>query len=258
MTNAPTQFIRPREVILKDVRGLIVMHRCGQLGGAFMPEDNNPAWPKGSDDAWHYFTLPMALNYQRNSYKLWEAARATALDKDTVFVFTPTIVSETPLEKVRAALLKYKLALQPNKHIDTWVRLCRAFVELGGGSVRNILRAQGSDIVKIKAVIQSEHKKDFPYLSGQKICNYWLHVLSMYTDFEPVNRGQISVAADTHVIQASVRLGVVPAEITAKNDVRERVAEAWQALLDGTGILPIDIHTALWLWSRGGFIPINL
>lgn len=34
---------------------------------------------------------------------------------------------------------------------------------------------------KIRNYIQKENKSKFPYLSGNKICNYWLYVLYQYT-----------------------------------------------------------------------------
>ncbi|WP_274306967.1 hypothetical protein [Solibacillus daqui] len=36
-------------------------------------------------------------------------------------------------------------------------------------------------------------------------------------------------------------------------DDRKMVANAWETVLKGTGLAPIDIHTPLWLWSRAGF-----
>ncbi|MCP4355714.1 MAG: hypothetical protein GY793_08830 [Proteobacteria bacterium] len=48
--------------------------RAGDLGGEVMPEDSNPSLAKDSEENLLFFTLPMALNYQRNSYKLWESA----------------------------------------------------------------------------------------------------------------------------------------------------------------------------------------
>ena len=31
------------------------------------------------------------------------------------------------------------------------------------------------------------------------------------------------------------------------------LTERWKALLTGTDIAPIDVHTPMWLWSRGKF-----
>ncbi len=46
------------------------MYKRGELGGEIMPEDSNPHLNKDSLENYLYFTLPMALNYQRNSYTL--------------------------------------------------------------------------------------------------------------------------------------------------------------------------------------------
>lgn len=42
-----------------------------------MPEDANPHLDMSSKEFYFYFTLSMALNYQRNSYKLLESALNT-------------------------------------------------------------------------------------------------------------------------------------------------------------------------------------
>jgi hypothetical protein len=61
----------------------------------------------------------MALNYQRNSYKLREAALQTYQDTETKDVFDIQKVREMPEAKLREKLMKFKVALQPNKHIHT-------------------------------------------------------------------------------------------------------------------------------------------
>lgn len=39
----------------------------------------------------------------------------------------------------------------------------------------------------------------------------------------------------------------------AKGNVQEIVASRWQELLKDTDLVPIDVHTPMWLWSRGKF-----
>ncbi|MCI9434710.1 MAG: hypothetical protein HFI86_05530 [Bacilli bacterium] len=65
--------------ILSKVDILIAMYKKGKLGGEVMPEDKNPGLLKNNLENYLYFTLPMALNYQRNSYILWEKD-VTAID----------------------------------------------------------------------------------------------------------------------------------------------------------------------------------
>ena len=56
-----------REEILEKVYKLVDADKQGLLGGEQMPEDENPGLEKSSLQNYMYFTLPMALNYQRNS-----------------------------------------------------------------------------------------------------------------------------------------------------------------------------------------------
>ena len=77
--------------------------------------------------------------------------------------------------------------------------------------------------------------------------------MEQYTDVQFIDRENISVAPDTHVIQASQRLGVISEEEMLAANVQQLVAERWAELLQGTGMVPIDVHTPMWLWSRGRF-----
>lgn len=194
----------------------------------------------------------MALDYQRNSYKLWEAAKATYMDADTRDVFFPECVLQMSEEALREKLLRYKVALQPNWHVEIWLRLCHTFSETYQGDVRNLFQKNGNSVQRVKAYILA-HKRDLPYLSGTKILNCWLYVMSRYTDASLEDRHYITVAPDTHVIQASAKLGLIYPEELGKPGIREKVSFLWEAVFQGTDLCPIDIHTPLWLWSRGGF-----
>lgn len=242
-----------KQEIFEKLDKLYKMWKAGELGGEFMPEDSNPNLEKSSLSNYLYFTLPMALNYQRNSYKLWESAKLTFEDKETNFVFDIDEVLTSDANKVKFALTKYKVALQPNKQTEIWIKLCRTFKEKFNGDIRILFKNCDYDVNKIRNFIQIEHKKDFPYLSGNKICNYWLYVLYQYTDLKFKNREDLSVAPDTHVIQASNKLGLITNEEISKGNVQTIVAKRFAEFLKGTKYCPIDIHTPLWLWSRNGF-----
>ena len=111
----------PKEAIIKICNDLLDAYKTGKLGQTVMPEDSNPGFSnKERELRLAYFTLPMALNYQRDSYTLWKSALKTFQDSETKFVFDVLEVSKRSEEDLRKALLKYKLALQPNKHINTW------------------------------------------------------------------------------------------------------------------------------------------
>lgn len=239
--------------LIKTCRQLIDAYKTGKLGQTRMPEDSNPGFSDREREAClAYFTLPMALNYQRDSYKLWDAALKTFHDPETRFVFDVSEVSSRSEDEVRKALLKHRLALQPNKHIHTW-RTIAMTVKENWGSFENLMRATDGDFLKLKQIIQTDFKKGFPYLSGPKIFNYWSFIVSTYGGVHLRNRDQIEIAPDTHITQCSVKLAIITqseADSLSKDDISKR----WRSILKGSGIDPIDMHPPLWFWSRNNFI----
>jgi hypothetical protein len=155
-------------------------------------------------------------------------------------------------DELRTKLLKYKVALQPNKHIEIWRTISNTIIRDFNGDIRNLFIANDYDIKKIKDCVLS-HKKDFPYLGGSKILNYWLYVIEQYTDAKFKNRNHITVAPDTHVIQASEKLGLITTAESQNANIRDELAIRWHKLLANTDLSPIDVHTPMWLWSRSGF-----
>jgi len=158
--------------ILSKVRKLRTMYLTGLLGGEIMPEDANPLLPSDSAANYLYFTLPMALNYQRNSYTLWKSALKAYEDPETHGIFDPHFIVKHNDNRIRELLLKHKVALQPNKHCDTWKRLCQTIYKDFDGDIRNLFILCKWDVPTILEYIQRNHKRDFPYLCGPKICNY--------------------------------------------------------------------------------------
>lgn len=239
--------------LLKKAEQLMKMYREGTLGGEVMPEDANPQLAKDSRENYLYFTLPMSLNYQRNSYTLWESALKTYHDAETRFLFEPQLCLERSFDAVQQAITKYKVALQKQKQTEIWIRLCETLVSRFDGDVRRLFEENNNDVDKIRRYMQIENKKDFPYLSGNKICNYWLYVIYQYTDRRFCNMERLTVAPDTHVCKASHKLGLISDAEFYSGNVQLFVIEAWKKLFEGTSYKPIDIHTPLWLWSRNGF-----
>jgi len=239
--------------IINKCKILLEAYRLGKLGQTKMPEDSNPGFLKseqGSQMA--YFTLPMALNYQRDSYKLWESALKTYRDIETRIVFDLEKVSLMNPEELRNLLIKYKLALQPNKHVETWQRIAKSIVN-NFGSFENMFEQADYNYLKLKQLIQVKYKKDFPYLSGPKIFNYWCFILGNYANISLKNREFIEIAPDTHITKCSVILGVINTQ-ESETLSKEEISLKWRKVLKDSGINPIDLHPPLWFWSRNGFL----
>lgn len=239
--------------IITNCKNLLKAYKDGQLGQTIMPEISNPGFSESeSETCLAYFSLPMSLNYQRNSYDLWTAALKTYQDEETRVVFDVKAVSKLSREDLRKHLTKYKLALQPNKHIETWQRISQT-VFTNWGSFTGLLQASGFDFLKLKEIIQKDYKKGFPYISGPKIFNYWSFILNTYCSANLKNSDFIDIAPDTHITKCSIALGVITDE-EANSLSKEEISEKWRAILKGSGINPIDMHPPLWFWSRNGFL----
>jgi len=211
----------------------------------------NPELDKSSRENFLYFTLPPCLNFQRSSPAMWQAALKTWNDQKTNYLFYPEKVSKTPIKKVQGDLIKHKLGLQKNKHTQIWFKISKTLNEHFKNDPRAVLETGNFDAQKILTLVQKDQKKLFPYLSGPKMANYWLYILSRYTNMKLTNMDSISIIPDTHVIQCSIKLGIVDEKANS-----EKVAEAWKKLLDGTELIPIDMHPVLWNWSRNDFLPV--
>ncbi len=239
--------------IISLCRNLLFAYSKGLLGQTRMPEDSNPGFTKDQQELrLVYFTLPMSLNYQRDSYKLWEAALNTYNDKETRIVFDLLKVTQLSDQILQSYLLCYKLALQPNKHIQTWKKLSHT-IHQHWGSITQMLQEHNSDFLLLQKTIQQTHKKEFPYLSGPKIFHYWCFILQEYGKIKLKNAEFIEIAPDTHITQCSVRLGVIT-QADSITLTKDQISQRWRKVLQGSGITPIQMHPPLWFWSRNRFV----
>lgn len=210
----------------------------------------NPGLPKGSRENYLYFTLPPCINFQRHSPAMWAAALKTWEDSATNYLFFPEKVAEKRRDEIQRDLLKHKLALQLNKHTDIWSAVSKAFHAHFKSDPRELLKAADWDVKEIQKIIQQDMRKEFPYISGPKMANYWLYILSHYADARFKNMNEISIIPDTHVLQSSLKLGLS----TPAMDSLE-VAALWKELLKDGTITPVEMHPVLWNWSRNNFLP---
>ena len=241
-----------KEEIISKCRILLDAYQSGKLGYMKMPEDSNPNFSEDENEVrLVYFTLPMSLNYQRDSYKLWESVLKTFNDPETKIVFDIKSSANLDEEQLRKLLLKHKIALQSNKHIDTWQKISKTISE-NWGSISKLLEFADYDFLKLKDIVQKQFKKSFPYLSGPKIFNYWSFIIQEYGKVKLKNSEFIEIAPDTHITKCSVILGAITKE-ESESLTKEKISEIWREILHGTGINPIDMHPPLWFWSRNNF-----
>lgn len=234
---------------LKNIRRLLSFYEAGLIP-TLVQHEVNPNLPLGSRANYLYFTLPVCINFQRSSPAMWASALASYQDKSTRYLFFPEQLAHQPIDKIRNDLVKYRLALQPNKHVLIWTTIAKTLHDFYKDDPRQILAEAGYDARRLISNLQNTYRQRFPYLAGPKLSNYWPYILSHYTDAKFKNTHQISIIPDTHVIKSSIYLGLVEPGATP-----EQVEQAWKDLLAGSNISPITVHPVLWNWSRNKFLP---
>src|SRR6266496_73117 len=239
----------PKTTSLAQVQRLLDYFKSGAIPRPAQHEVH-PELPKGGRDNYLYFTLPVCINFQRSSPAMWAAALSTYQDRATRYVFYPELLAEAEPARVRADLTKYKLALQPNRHVLIWTTIARTLHERYHDDPREILAEANHDAARLIQLLQLTHRAQFPYLCGPKLSNYWPYILSQFTDVQLTSAHEISIIPDTHVLQSIVRLGLVPPGASALH-----VERAWRELLAGTDLVPSQLHSVLWHWSRNKFHP---
>jgi hypothetical protein len=237
------------KVTLKKVRKLLALFQMGKIP-TLTQHEVHPGLQRGSRENYLYFTLPPCLNFQRHSPAMWASALKTYSDKETRYLFSPEEVVRRPRGRIQKDLLKHKLALQLNKHTDIWIAICKTLHTHFQDDPRVLLASAEHDVPRILDILQNEHRKEFPYLSGPKMANYWLYILSQYTDAKFKRMEELSIIPDTHVLQSTVQLG-----LSKKLETPLEASRLWKELLVDSGIAPVHMHPVLWNWSRNNFKP---
>lgn len=70
-------------------------------------------------------------------------------------------------------------------------------------------------------------------------------IIATYTDLELEDIHNLSIVPDTHIINASMRLGMVTANAKPID-----VENAWKPVLKELKMDPRVMHAALWHWDR--------
>ena len=236
--------------VLHKLQALLDAYKAGEIPQLHKHEVN-PGLNLGSRENYLYYMMTCSLNYQRSSPKTWQSALDTWKDESTRYVFFPEKVVKSDTARLRADLLKHRLALQPERHIHIWQTLMKTLHDEFQSDPRVLFSTAGFDTDRVLHIVQKEMKKRFPYLSGPKLSNYFIYILLNYSDLELKNKEHLSIIPDTHIQQATAELGILP-----KNKISPtNVEQAWRELLAGTQWSPVDFHPILWNWSRNGFKP---
>jgi hypothetical protein len=239
----------------------------GIHGYTVSPEDSVPyGVTKGSLKHILFLTLTVSLDYQRNADALWMNSRLTFEDPETQYLFDPSSLHKTPLQKVREDMRRYGLSQKPNKDAHIWRTVGVTFHKQWGGDPRNLLAACEWDALTVLTRLKdSTHIwngrrfVDYPYLRGNKIGPLWLRMLWDNAGFtELQNLAKVPIPVDIHVARATLALGVVHGGYSGRLDeLFKFVRQAWFESVTGLRVcdremIALDVDEPLWHLSKHG------
>ncbi len=211
---------------------------------------------KGSREHLLFITLTVALDYMRPAEKLWEASRKTYEDLETRYLFYPEEVVKKEQSELMNDMQKYMLALRPNKDLKIWKTLCETLNSEYDNNPLKLIEKFNYDALELYKYIIAERNKDkFPHLRGKKILPLWLRMMNQQAEIKLDKIDKIPIPVDTHVIKASVMLGIINQD-ECKNrkgeSIKAKIRESWSKILEGTEIYPILLDEPLWILSKYG------
>ena len=80
-----------------------------------------------------------------------------------------------------------------------------------------------------------------------------MYVIYQYTNIRYINKEDLTIAPDIHVLRSSVKLEIITQKEFESSNAQIICIQNWNEILKSTKFAPIDIHTPLWLWGRSGF-----
>lgn len=229
------------------IKQLIAAYQDGVLKNPHKHEVH-PGLNAGSKENYLYFSLVSTLNNQRNTTDLWESALNTYLDPETRYLFSPEKVVDRTIERIGEDMRKHCLSLNHAKDMDAWYKLSWTFYTHYSGDPKNILRGEKESISNICRHVQHDRQQIFPYLRNPRVTNYWLFILSKFTDVQFKDIYRLSMVVDKQVMKASEKLG-----ITTRKDTILDIEHKWHSILLDMHISPVIMHDALYVWSKNDF-----
>jgi hypothetical protein len=123
------------------------------------------------------------------------------------------------------------------------------------GDPRKLLELYNYNALLIYNQMRTKYRKDFPYLSGNKILPLWIRMLKDETNLELTNLEKIKIPIDIHTARASITTGCLVGNFDGNfEDLATQSQDAWEESCKCMGLkyYPLQLDGPLWNLSRLG------
>ena len=198
---------------------------------------------KGSREHALYLTYVISVDYMTDAEKLWRNSRgAYELYPER---FKPENIA-TMGERTLRAFVRRLGARFSTTGASTWKKISSILLNKYDGDPRN-LTSQPLTIEEVKEKI-----KDFPYLRGPKLTNFYIRAMSETGLFKVTNLEELDIPVDKQVARFSMYTGVVKLlseqfqGCVHEPPLRGLIEEAWRNAAKKFGTPPWKLDEPIW------------
>jgi len=219
-------------------------NRSGFFKDYSMPEYLLPKnLQEGSKEHALFLTYVISIDYMTDAVKLWKKSRgAYELYPEH---FTPEKILKASPRSVESFVKKLGARFYSNA-AKTWVKTSRILTEKYEGDPRNIAK-EPSAIVDVK-----KRLKEFPYLRGNKLSNFYIRAMGETGLFKVKNLNELDIPVDQQVARFTIYTGVLKllsdqfVGCAQEQPLRGLIEEAWRNAANTLGTAPWKLDEPIW------------
>jgi endonuclease III len=190
-----------------------------------------------------YLTYIVSIDYMVDAEKLWKKSRgAYELYPER---FTPEKILKVSQRSVELFVKQLGARYYKNA-AKTWKKISEILLDKYDGDPRN-LTPQRMNIAEVK-----KNLKDFPYLRGNKLSNFYIRVMGETGLFELKNLNELDVPVDKQVARFTIYSGVLKllseqfVGCAQEDPLRSLIEEAWRNAAKALNTAPWKLDEPIW------------
>lgn len=190
-----------------------------------------------------FLTYVISIDYMTDAVKLWERSRgAYELHPER---FTPEKILKASPRSVEIFVRRLGARYYTNA-AKAWIKVSRVLNDKYDGDPRNITR-EPLEIVDVK-----KRLKDFPYLRGSKLSNFYIRSMAEKDLFKVKNFNELDIPVDKQVARFTMYTGVLKllsgqfVGCVQEKPMRDFIEEAWRNAAKKLGTAPWKLDEPMW------------
>jgi len=190
-----------------------------------------------------FLTYVISIDYMTDAVKLWKKSRgAYELYPER---FVPQKILKVSPRSVETFVKKLGARYYTNA-AKTWIKISQTLIDKYNEDPRNLTK-EPLEIAGVK-----KRLKDFPFLRGNKLSNFYIRAMGETGLFKVKNLGELDIPVDKQVARFTIYTGVLKlldkqfVGCAQENPLRDLIEEAWRHAAQTLGTAPWKLDEPIW------------